>query len=86
MNIEMAALQEGTLPRSRMITYILNSSSRIHAAMHVEERVEYHSEHRDGCTPRGYMPKEQGDSLPTGFIKLDPWSNACGESVEYIPQ
>ena len=45
----------------------------------MEERVEYHSEHRDGCTPRGHMPKERGDNLHSGFIKLDPWRNACGE-------
>ena len=69
-----------------MRTYCLDSSSWIHAAMHVEERVEYHSEHRDGYTPRGHMPKEQGDNLPPGFIKSNPWSNACEERVEYIPQ
>ena len=60
-----------------MITYYLDSSSRIHGAMHVEERVEYHSEHRDGYTPRGHMPKEQGDDLLSRFIKLDARSNAC---------
>ena len=52
----------------------------------MEERVEYHSEHRDGYTPRGHMPKEQGDDLLSRFIKLDARSNACEESVDYIPQ
>ena len=35
----------------RVKTYHLDSSSGIHGAMYVEERVEYHSDHRDGYTP-----------------------------------
>ena len=50
-----------------------------------EERVEYHSEHRDGYTPRGHMPKEQGDDLLSRFIKLDARSNACGRKCR-VPQ
>ena len=46
--------------------------------MHVEERAEYHSDHRDGYTPCRHMHKEYGDNLLPGFIKLDPWNNACG--------
>ena len=45
--IETATLQASTCTSSRVITYQLDSSSWIHGAMHVEERVEYHSDHRD---------------------------------------
>ena len=41
--IETATPNAGKCTRSRFITYILDSSGRIHGAMHVEERVEYHS-------------------------------------------
>ena len=46
--------------------------------MHVEERVEYDSDHRDGYTPCRHMHEEYGNNLLAGIIKLDPWSNACG--------
>ena len=50
MVIEMATLHAGTCTRSRVITYSLDSSSWIHEAMHVEDRVEYNSGHRDDYT------------------------------------
>ena len=53
--IETATLQASTCTRSRVITYYLDSSSWIHGAMHVEERLEYHSDHRDGYSPIKYM-------------------------------
>ena len=43
--IETATLHAGTCTRSRMITYCLDSSSWIHGAMHVEDRVECNSGH-----------------------------------------
>ena len=42
--IETATLHAGTCTRSRVMTYILDSSSWMHGAMHVEERVEYHND------------------------------------------
>ena len=45
MVIETATLHAGTCTRSRVITYSLDSSSLIHGAMHVEDRVEYNSGH-----------------------------------------
>ena len=78
MIMETATLHAGTRTRSRVITYTLDSSSWIHGAMHVEERVEYHSDHGDSYTPCRHMHEEQGDSLLPRFIKLNPWSNACG--------
>ena len=56
--IETATLHAGTCTRSTVITYFLDPSSWIHAPMHVEERVEYHSDHRDGYTPCRHMHKE----------------------------
>ena len=56
--IELAKLHAGTCTRSRVITYILDSSSWMHGAMHVEERVEYHSDHRDGYTPCRHTHEE----------------------------
>ena len=58
--IETTTLHAGTYTRSRAITYMycLDSSSWIHGAMHVEERVEYHSDHRDGYTRCRHMHKE----------------------------
>ena len=38
--IETAILHAGTCTKSRVITYSLDSSSWIHGATHVEERVE----------------------------------------------
>ena len=58
MIIERATLHAGTCTRSRVIAYGLDSSSWMHGAMHVEERVEYHSDHRDGYTPCRYMHEE----------------------------
>ena len=63
MIIEKAILHAGTSTRSRVITYKLDSSGWIHGTMraeeiHVEERVEYNSEHRDGYTPCRHMHKE----------------------------
>ena len=52
--IETATLHAG----SRVITYSLDSSSWIHGAMHVEDRVEYNSGHRDGYTACRHMHKE----------------------------
>ena len=50
MIIETATLHAGTCTRSRVITYWLDSSSWIHGAMHVEERVKYHSDHIETAT------------------------------------
>ena len=60
MFIETATLHAGTCTRSRsmVITYFLDSSSWIHGAMHVEDRVEYNSGHRDGYTACRHMHKE----------------------------
>ena len=58
MVIETATLHAGTCTRSRVITYRLVSSSLIHGAMHVEDRVEYNSGHRDGYTACSHMHKE----------------------------
>ena len=58
MIIETAILHAGTYTRSGVITYFLDSSSWIHRVMQVEERVEYHSDHRDGYTLRKYILKE----------------------------
>ena len=44
--------------------------------MHVEERVEYHTHHRDGYTPRWHMHREKGDNLLPGFIKFDTRSKS----------
>ena len=40
--------------------------------------VESGNEAKIGYTPCRHMHKEYGDNLRAGFIKLDPWSNACG--------
>ena len=48
----------------------------MHGAIHAENRVEYHSKHRDGYTPSRHIHKELGDNLQSGFT-LDPWSDAC---------
>ena len=56
--IETATLHAGTCTRSRVISYALDSSSWIHGAMHVEESVEYHRDHRDGYTPCRHMHKQ----------------------------
>ena len=53
--------------------------------MHVEESVEYHSDHRDGYTPCRHIHKEYGDNLLPGSIKLDPCTNACGREGR-VPQ
>ena len=58
MIIEKATLNTGTCTRSRVITYRLDSSSWIHGAMRVEERLEYLSDHREGYTPCRHMHKE----------------------------
>ena len=85
MIIEMVTLHTGTCTRSRLITYKLDSSGRIHGAMHVEELLEYFSEHREAYTEYRYMHKEYCDNLLAGLIKLDQWSNACGRNVR-VPQ
>ena len=56
--IETTTLHEGTCTWSRVITYSLGASSLIHGAMHMKERVEYHSDHRDSYTPCRRMHKE----------------------------
>ena len=55
--------------------------------MHVEDRVEYHSDHRDSYTLQSStcMHGEWGDNLLAGFIKLDPWNSACGRK-SIVPQ
>ena len=55
--IDTATLQASTCTRSKVITYSLDSSSWIHGAMHVEERVEYHSDHRDCHSASKHMHK-----------------------------
>ena len=58
MVIETATLHAGTCTRRRVITYRLDSSIWIHGAMHVEDRVEYNSGHRDGYTAWRHMHEE----------------------------
>ena len=53
--MKLAILQASTCTKSRMITYELDSSSWIDGAMHLEERVEYHSDHKDGYTSSKHM-------------------------------
>ena len=55
---ETATLNAGTCTRSRVITHLLDSSRRIHGAIHVEEKSNYHSVHRDGYTQCRHMHKE----------------------------
>ena len=45
---ETATLNAGICTRGRVITHSLDSSRRIHRAIHVEEKGNYHSVHRDG--------------------------------------
>ena len=44
---ETATLNAGTCTRSRVTTYFLDSSRWIHGTMHVKEKGNYHSVHRD---------------------------------------
>ena len=76
MVIETATLHAGTCTRSRVITYFLDSSSWIHGAMHVEDRVEYNSGHRDDYTACSHRSRVITYYLDSS--KLNPWSNACG--------
>ena len=76
MVIEMATLHAGTCTRSRVITYLLDSSCWIHGAMHVDDRVEYNSGHRDGYTACSHRSRVITYYLDSS--KLNPWSNACG--------
>ena len=55
MVIETATLHAGTCTRRRVITYVLDSSSWIQGGMHVEERVEYHSDYGDSYTSYRHM-------------------------------
>ena len=75
---EMATLNAGTCTRSRVITHLLDSSRRIHRAIHVEEKDNYQSVHRDGYTQCRHVHKEKGDNSLAGFMKADPWSNKFG--------
>ena len=58
MVIETDTLHAGTCTRSRVITYCLDSSSWIHGAIHVEDRVEYNSGNRDVYTACGHRPAQ----------------------------
>ena len=58
MIIEKAIRHAGTCTRNRVITYSLDSSSWINGAMHVEEMLEYLSDHREGYTEYRHMHKE----------------------------
>ena len=55
---ETATLNAGTCTRSRVITHFLDSSRRIRGAIHVEEKGNYHSVHRDAYTQCRHMHKE----------------------------
>ena len=55
---ETATLKAGTHTRSRVITYCLDSLRQINGAIHVEEKGNYHSVHRDGYTQGRHMHKE----------------------------
>ena len=55
---ETATLNAGTCTRSRMITHSLDSSRRIHGAIHVEEKGNYPSVYKDGYTQCRHMHKE----------------------------
>ena len=48
--IETATLHAGTFTRSRVKTYVLDSSSGNHGAINVEGMIEYHSDHRNSYT------------------------------------
>ena len=62
---------------SRVITYWLDSSSCIHAAMYAKKRVEYHSDHRDGYTPRRHTHKEITYTLDSTSL-VHGAMHACG--------
>ena len=53
MIIETATLHEGTIRRSRVITYALDSSSGIHGAICVEGMIEYRSDHKTATLHAG---------------------------------
>ena len=55
---ETATLNATTCTRSRVITHLLDSSRRIHGAIHVEEKGNYHSVNRDAYTQYWHMHKE----------------------------
>ena len=73
MSIEMATLHTETCTRSRVKTYILDSSSGNHGAMHVEERKEHHSDHSDGYTPCWHMSR-----MITNSLDSSSQSSECG--------
>ena len=56
--IETATLHAGTFTRSRVKTYVLDSSSGIHRAMYVEGRAGYHSDRRNSYTACRHIQKE----------------------------
>ena len=70
MVIETATLHAGTCTRSRVITYELYSSSWIRGAMHVEDRVEYNSGHRDVHSACRLMHKGR---VITYFLDSSSW-------------
>ena len=39
-----------TCTRSKVITYSLDSTKGVHGAMYVEQKIEYHSDHRNDYT------------------------------------
>ena len=79
--IETATLHAGATTRSRLKTYILDASRCIHGAMHRGKRGRVSQSSMiiytvtllaDTCTMRRLITYRLH-----GFIKLDPWSNAC---------
>ena len=81
----MITLLAGICTKIRATTYLLDLSNLIEVAIGVEERVEYHSNHREGYTQCRHMHKEYSDNLLSGVIKLNPSSNVCGRSST-VPQ
>ena len=47
MIIKMSILIVDTCTRSKVITYSLDSTKGVHGAMYVEQKIEYHSDHRN---------------------------------------
>ena len=68
---ETATLNTGTCTRSRVITDVLDSSKRIHGAINVEEKGNYHSVHRDSYTQHRHMHKKY--RVITYFLNFSRW-------------
>ena len=80
MIIEMSILHSvDTCTRSKVITYRLESSSGFHGAMYVEQKIEYHSVHRNACTRSKVITYRLESS--SGFQR-----NVCGTKKDRVTQ